>query len=157
VHLTITSIFDVFHNALQALAPIVTRVGITWKDGEAYDDWDDIAACLYNNIVLNSIKSADNDQMEGQYDYPKYDFLTTSYEGLSYFQLESKNIPVGSVAAFVRFSSNPSLFLNVGWVDLNAVKNGCPPDIHYVEYSACTVTLVCQNGKDILKISHVNT
>jgi hypothetical protein len=52
---TVTSLMVVFADCLRALTPHVSKVGITWKDGEAYDDWDAIAQSLYTGVVNNTI------------------------------------------------------------------------------------------------------
>lgn len=42
-------------DALSALAPVAERARISWRDGEAYDDWDDLASCVYDVLVGRTI------------------------------------------------------------------------------------------------------
>src|SRR5476649_2526097 len=52
---SITELVRTFSECLRALTPYVSRVGITWQDGQNYDDWDAIAQTLYATVIDNSI------------------------------------------------------------------------------------------------------
>lgn len=42
-------------DALSALVPVAERARISWREGEAYDDWDDLASCVYDVLVSRTI------------------------------------------------------------------------------------------------------
>lgn len=46
----------IFRDALAAIAPILERAHIHSDDLRAYDDWDEIAQALFDNIVVRSIQ-----------------------------------------------------------------------------------------------------
>ena len=46
---SVVELLSAFRGALIALVPIMDQVGIKWRDEDAYDDWDDIAATLYTH------------------------------------------------------------------------------------------------------------
>jgi hypothetical protein len=47
-----------FRDGICALIPIAERVRMSWKQPDAYDDWDYICAAIYHSIVLGSIENA---------------------------------------------------------------------------------------------------
>jgi len=48
---TVTALLENLRDALSALAPIAARAHISWREGEAYDDWDDLATRVYEILV----------------------------------------------------------------------------------------------------------
>lgn len=52
---TITELLGTLRQALTVLVPVAEKIRMPWRDGEAYDDWDAIAECLYDNLVVHSI------------------------------------------------------------------------------------------------------
>jgi hypothetical protein len=56
------------------------RVGIEWRTGCAYDDWDEIAQMLYDKIVGNSIRWGVPEELREAILLPKYDMLYEAYD-----------------------------------------------------------------------------
>lgn len=49
---SVTELIMVFRGALISIIPWLERAKIYWKNGESYDDWDNIVNALYENIVF---------------------------------------------------------------------------------------------------------
>ncbi len=52
---TVTFLMNAFRRALQAMAPIAESVGLTWRDSEAYDEWDALAESLFDVLVVSAV------------------------------------------------------------------------------------------------------
>jgi hypothetical protein len=52
---TVTGLLQNLRDALSALAPIAARAHISWREGEAYDDSDDLATRIYEVLVSRPI------------------------------------------------------------------------------------------------------
>jgi hypothetical protein len=52
---SVGELLQVFRTALLALLPAMEAARIPWKNGEAYDEWDEISQCLYRNVVVRSL------------------------------------------------------------------------------------------------------
>lgn len=79
----VTDVLLNFRSALLALLPAVERVGIPWKRPDAYDEWDDIATALFENLVVQVLQGALPDGAQEQLRLPSYDLLLESYTDLS--------------------------------------------------------------------------
>src|SRR5919198_1064221 len=52
---SITKLVVTFRECLVALAPIVEKVGIEWRESKNYDEWDDIASAIYTSVVVSAV------------------------------------------------------------------------------------------------------
>jgi hypothetical protein len=101
---TITDLVTVFSDCLCALAPHVTKVGIEWKEGKNYDDWDAIAQALYASTVNSTIAYAV--QGQGFSKLPPYGLIMPNYSQLSFlFDRQS-----GDSFAFLRLEQSDRPF-----------------------------------------------
>lgn len=78
---TVGQLIVVFRDALRALIPHVERVRIEWRDGSAYDDWDEIAQTLYEKIVVSSLLWAMPEDDRERSQLPDYSTTYASYAG----------------------------------------------------------------------------
>ena len=53
---SVTDLLEIFHDSLVALVPQMQRARIGWRNGVAYDDWDEIAETLFGKIVVASLQ-----------------------------------------------------------------------------------------------------
>ena len=97
---TVKELLTIFRDAARALIPYLEKAEIKWKDGEAYDDWDNIVTALYENIVCSSLFS----EVSSEYLMPKYDFDNESYINTNYIKIISPDY-VDRNIAFISFSS----------------------------------------------------
>ena len=57
-HITVSELVGLFQEALQAVVPVAAKARIPYGEETAYDDWDRIAQCLYDSIVIRNIRFA---------------------------------------------------------------------------------------------------
>jgi len=81
--MTATDILLNFRSALAALVPLVERVGIPWKRPDAYDEWDAMAAELFNNLVVQVFRWSLQEDTQETLRLPSYDLMLESYSELS--------------------------------------------------------------------------
>jgi hypothetical protein len=78
---TVDQLLLILRDALRALVPHVEKARIEWRDGSAYDDWDEIAQTLYNKIVVSSLLWAMPEDERGHCQLPDYNMTYSSYAG----------------------------------------------------------------------------
>jgi hypothetical protein len=78
---SVTDVLLIFRDALRALVPHVTRAHIQWREGTAYDDWDEIAQVLYEKIVVSSALWALPEHERSTAEFPVYNMTYDSYAG----------------------------------------------------------------------------
>lgn len=81
---TVNVLLANLRDALSALAPVAERAHISWREGEAYDDWDDLASCVYGILVGRTI-NADASAGTGVLPLAPYDMRLPSYAENSSF------------------------------------------------------------------------
>lgn len=52
---SITELVVTFRECLVALTPLVTKVGIEWREFKNYDEWDGIASAIYSSVVASAV------------------------------------------------------------------------------------------------------
>ncbi len=77
------------------------KAKIKWKEGEAYDDWDNIAESLYKNIVCSSLTGA----VTSSNSIAKYNFNYDHYCSINFIEVRSKD-PFINKLVFVSFETN---------------------------------------------------
>lgn len=146
---TVTEVLGIFRQALAALVPMAEKARMPWRDGEAYDDWDSIAGCLYTNIVARAISCA----REGGSDIelPSYDMVYPSYKD-AFIQVEGGGVPEGVTAVFIGFAGVSRDFVAVKWVRMLPSGEVPEPNIEYSPYEACEFYLVHGKGTERKRI-----
>jgi hypothetical protein len=119
--------------ALSALAPIVEQARISWREGEAYDDWDAIASVLYENILVRSLRFAREISFDPN--VPDYDISYPSYRELDFLIVEGRDIPTGTTAAFVGFAGTSQNFAIIKWLEVDADGSVSNKEIKLAEFS----------------------
>jgi len=88
--ISIYKILGIFRESLLQLIPKAEELGIPWKEGESYDEWDEICQVLYNNFVKKPIKwtiGKENSRVL----IPDYDMLYENYSDFSYIACAMPN------------------------------------------------------------------
>lgn len=75
---TVNVLLANLRDALSALIPVAERARISWREGEAYDDWDGLASFVYEIIVGRTI-AADANVGPGMLPLAPYDMRLPSY------------------------------------------------------------------------------
>jgi hypothetical protein len=65
-----------FQEALISLVAYFDEVRIPWREGEAYDEWDDVATALFTALVAEPVKWDLNPVGSYQFRLPAYDMLS---------------------------------------------------------------------------------
>jgi hypothetical protein len=101
---SVDELAQIFRDALIALVPIADRTHMRWREPSNYDDWDSIAAAIYESIVSRSLEESSE---WNKFDpIPKYDRRTDRYSNSSF--LTTKDEP--GACAFVCFETKSSPF-----------------------------------------------
>ena len=111
---SVTELIVILKGALLAIIPWLEKAKIKWKEGEAYDDWDNIAESLFKNIVCSSLIG----EVASEYRIAKYNFNYSDYTSMNFIEVRSKN-NFENKFAFVAFQSNFSPLDSVKVAELN--------------------------------------
>jgi hypothetical protein len=111
---TVSETVVIFSDCLRALSRHVSKVGIDWRDGKNYDDWDHIAGALYSTIVGNSI--AYTVEGEGFKAIAPYGMLLQDYSRNSFLYSDQ----YGRTAVFVKLQSSEEPFDTAFFVCLDS-------------------------------------
>jgi hypothetical protein len=77
---------------------------MAWKEPDNYDDWDAIAAALYQSIVISSLEGSA--EWSGFEAIPKYDKRIASYANCSFLTAKDDS----SASAFICFETEVAPF-----------------------------------------------
>ncbi len=116
---SVNGLIKVYCEAMAALMPSLDRVNIEWRDGSAYDDFDQIAECLFKGIVLNSLQHGTDSSQE----FFAYGRGYDEYGNLNYIAVDNANVESNRVA-FQSFqsSSAPMDSVKIALLDDNLQK-----------------------------------
>lgn len=98
---SVNELLVVFRGALIAIIPWIEKVKIKWKEGESYDDWDNIEKALFDNIVCSSLIG----EVTSEYPIAKYNYQYENYYLVDFILVKSKNY-IDRNFAFVSFVSD---------------------------------------------------
>jgi len=120
----VSDLVSVFRESLIALVPILEKVGVTWPNAngyEGYDQWDEIAETLFDNVVIDPIFYAITAESRESLLWSKYDINYQDYSSLSYVLVrpETSSELLDARLVFLRFSSKECLFDTVSCVPIN--------------------------------------
>ncbi|MFO7575176.1 MAG: hypothetical protein R6W67_08470 [Bacteroidales bacterium] len=115
---SVTDLVVIFRGALLAIIPWLEKAKIKWEDGEAYDDWDNIAESLYKNIVCSTLTG----EVASEYKIAKYNFNYNNYTSMNYIEVKYKD-KSEKTFVFVAFQSNSSLLDSVKVAELDKTDN----------------------------------
>lgn len=102
--ITVTQLITIFRGALLAIIPWIEKAKIKWKEGEAYDDWDNIAESLYKNIVCSSLTG----DVSSEYIIARYNFNYEDYSTMDFIEVQPKdNSDMKFVLVSFQSSSTP--------------------------------------------------
>jgi hypothetical protein len=115
---SLSDLLDIFRQSLSALAPILEKAKISWQEAEAYDDWDSIAANLFENIVVNSLRFSQ--EITSDLRLPEYDIIYPSYKDFDIIFVEGSDIPMGTLAVFIGLAGTSQDFSTVKWLEVDS-------------------------------------
>lgn len=100
----------IFRDALLALIPTFEKAKIAWKEGEAYDDFDNIVEALYNNIVCSSLTG----EVASQYNIPRYWGRYDDYASMDFIEVKNG---IGKRFAFIAYQTEKIPFDTISEAD----------------------------------------
>lgn len=115
---SVDELISIFRTALVALLPSMEKAHIAWREGEAYDDWDEITQSLYRNIVGRSLQSVFDNDFDLDDLLPKYNMKLLSYKERHILKI-ARSAPVDS-NAFVGLSSTEEPFDTVDFICIDS-------------------------------------
>ncbi len=98
---TVNELIYIFRGALTDIIPWINKAKIKWKEGESYDDWDNISSALYENIICTSLYS----EVLDSYPMAKYLYGYDDYVDLDHIRVKDGKQPDKDLA-FISFQTN---------------------------------------------------
>jgi hypothetical protein len=98
---TVKELLQIFKGALTSTVPWLEKAMIEWKGKQAYDDWDNIAEALYNNIVCSSLMG----EVMSEYPIAKYGMIYDDYKDLDFIAVQPHGKYSNETLAFICFDS----------------------------------------------------
>ena len=105
----VTGLMTQFQRALVALAPIAEDAGISWRDGESYDEWDRIAQAMFYSFVVDVVK-----QDVSVSPFTEYDMRYSDYSSLTHIKVNIKDTTEFGV--FVAYATQEEPFDSIKYV-----------------------------------------
>jgi hypothetical protein len=87
--MTIAEVLLNFRAALVAVLPMVETLGIPWRRGDAYDEWDDLVSCMYKQLVGNLITALDDPNAGASLRLAEYDMMLSDYGRYAVIEVDS--------------------------------------------------------------------
>lgn len=112
--ISVNQLLKIFRGSLISIIPFIEKIEIKWRKGESYDDWDNIAIALYQNIVCSSLIG----EVTSDYSIAKYEFRYTDYSEIDYLSVRCNEHSAKNLA-FISFQSvsSPLDFVEVAVLD----------------------------------------
>ncbi len=97
---SVNELIAIFRGALNAIIPWLEKAKIKWNEEDSYDDWDNIANTLYENIVCSSLIG----EVIANYHIAKYNFHYDNYSHIDFILVGSTEYQNTNLA-FISFQS----------------------------------------------------
>lgn len=146
---SIQFLMQTFRSTLAALCPFMEKVQIRWRFEEAYDDWDEIAQCLFNNIVLRTIRFSGRGLED--LTLPDYGTVYDSYSGKSFIEVIDNTIKTRLV--FVGFSTLTVPFDQVMCQEISIVDYKKTGPIIHLPFEDGKFTLILQKNNQVRSLT----
>ena len=114
---SVSELVGLFRDALLALIPVFERAHIPWRDGESYDQWDEVGAVLFDKLVREPLTWALDDGPD--LSLLDYDLAVPTWSGRSFVAVRHPMVPGDSTAVLLRFETRlaPLDTVAVGLID----------------------------------------
>ena len=122
---SVNELIKVFRDTLISVIPFLEKVKIEWRQGQSYDDWDNISMTLYQNIVCSSLYG----EVRNEYPINKYEFAYNDFSKLDYILVYCKEYSdkklafisfqsVNTYLDYVKVAVLNNLEINIGYLEL---------------------------------------
>jgi hypothetical protein len=102
---TVTEVLMIFRDGLAALIPTMERAKLSWREGEAYDEWDEIAQSLFKSIVITALQWGLTQDEYTDVCVPAYGTLYDNYSEFSFLELTDESTDSEDHLLFHSFGS----------------------------------------------------
>lgn len=107
----------IFKEAITSIIPSLEKARINWKDGETYDEWDNIVESIFENIVFSTFIG----EVLSEYNIAKYDFYYEDYSNINYIGVRNKEY-LDKKFAFVSFQIDLLPIINIKVAELDELE-----------------------------------
>ena len=146
---SIQFLMQTFRSTLAALCPYMDKVKIGWQLEDAYDDWDQITQCLFDNMVLRTIRYSKNG-LENLI-FPEYGTVYDTYLGKSFIAvLDKANM---QYYPFVGFSTLKFPFDQVMYQVISAVDYKKTGPIIHLPFEDIKFILIMQKNNQVRSLT----
>ncbi|MEO4001726.1 hypothetical protein [Mesorhizobium sp. CAU 1732] len=142
--ISIQNLITSFREALQAVAPIASRVGIKWIEPDIYDEWDAISSGLYSGIVKMAIERSN--EWGNCYPIIGYDVRKDKLTGHSYIEVNNEFLLIGLHTVVNNFDT----------CIVSELTDNIIGEIHNISFSKCNFSAVAVQYNYRKKIDHVS-
>jgi len=112
--MTITELMLNFRAGLLGVLPAVEAVHIPWKRPDAYDEWDAVAASIFQALVITPIRHGVPQLQAEAISFPDYDMLLPRYDGMAVIEVLPE-LPDGTIRVFHALGTSQDSFDTVEW------------------------------------------
>lgn len=150
---TVGELVVLFRSALKALIPTLERARIPWRDGEAYDQWDEIGSVLYSRLVVEPLTCAL--KIAATPGVAAYDVFRQDWRDISFVAVRHPDLQHEKVAAFLYLASNDD---PLDTVVVNLLDESLDPGPRFqsLEFAETEFVLMHCSGDDLLEVSSVS-
>jgi hypothetical protein len=145
---SVNELLSIFRQALLAVIPCIEKAHIRWKQGESYDEWDNITEALFSNIVCSSLAGA----VLPEYSMARYDLRYKDYSNIDFILVETPNAAT-NMYIFVSYQTVVSPFDSVEVAEVN--KDGKVLGYSTLDITDVTFLFVKRNGTTQIVLDEV--
>lgn len=149
--MTLTDVMLNFRAALLAVLPMVEVLGIPWKRGDAYDEWDDLASCMYKQLVGNLLLALDDPDGRVRIHLPAYDMMLRDYRQYATIDVHNSELGHGRWV-FHAFGTNECPFDVVEVRELGSDAIPCNEDLRTCPLVGSRFSLTLPDGSSLDRV-----
>lgn len=150
--MTVTELVLNFRSALLAVLPMVEALRIPWKRGDAYDEWDDLASCMYEQLVGSLISALSASTSEEPVRLAAYDMMLRGYGGYATIDVQSDALGPGRWV-FHAFCTEAEPFDAIEVREVSSDGAPCSEGLRTCALSGCRFSLTLPNGSSVARLS----
>jgi hypothetical protein len=149
--MTVTDVMLNFRAALVAVLPMVEALGIPWKRGDAYDEWDDLASCMYKQLVGNLLSALDVPDGGTPMRLTAYDMMLRDYRQYATIDVQNNALGPGRWV-FHAFGTDTAPFDVVEVRELRSDTVPCSEKLRTCPLVGSRFSLTLSNGSSIDRV-----
>ena len=149
--MTITDLILNYRATIVSILPMIEVLGIRWRRGEAYDDWDDIVNFLYKRMVSNIVVPSGDRGGDTLVRLAEYDLMLREYRDCATIEVHNRVLGPGRWV-FHAFGTATEPFDIVEVLKVSPDAIPCSEELHICAVAGSRFSLTFPNGS---RIEHV--